>query len=406
MMISTKKQGIFALIYLLIAAILGFFLRLHPLADIPVNYRYVLHAHSHIALLGWVYLAITAILYHVYLRENHSIHKTYLNLYVFTQITLIGMLISFPIQGYGLVSIIFSTLFLFASYWFYGLFMRHTKVKQSFPQSLKLIRSGLFYLLLSSVGPWSLGIIMNTLGNESIWYKISIYFYLHFLYNGWFVVTIFAFFIFLLEKNKKSLSGIQFRNVYYLVHTSVILSFFLSVLFTMPHFSLYILGGLGVLLQVFILYYLFKSKDQVFTIEKLNVNRSQGSLLLCILFILIIKIGLQILTSIPYFADIAYLLQDLIIGYLHLVFLGLISLSLFFFLAEFKLIRISAKQYHIYIIILILTELLIFTRGLLPWLGLSIPKHYNLILCVVSGLFIFIVFSILYTAILPAKKNH
>ncbi|MCK5867256.1 MAG: hypothetical protein KAG14_02565, partial [Mycoplasmataceae bacterium] len=105
-----KVQINIALGYFLIIALLGTLLRLFFVTNIPLHYKHIVHAHSHVALLGWIYTALTSLIYFCYLKE-HQIQKKYNTLFWFTQVTIIGMLISFPIIGYALYSIIFSTLF-------------------------------------------------------------------------------------------------------------------------------------------------------------------------------------------------------------------------------------------------------------------------------------------------------
>ncbi len=241
-----------ALLYLLIVAVLGTSLRLFVVVDIPATYRFLVHTHSHIALLGWVYLALTTLLYKLFL-EKENVAKTYRRIYGFTQFSLLGMLLSFPFQGYALFSIVFSTLFLIASYFFAWLFWTKTAGETRELLSYKLIKSALVFMVVSSVGPWSLGIIMNTLGSLSIWYKLSIYFYLHFQYNGWFIVSLLGLmFCFLEQKNIKI--SINHRSFLWLLNSSVVLTFALSVLWTKPATLLYIIAFIGAVLQLFIVF--------------------------------------------------------------------------------------------------------------------------------------------------------
>ena len=188
-MIDLRRHTNISLLYFFIVGLLGLFLRFFFVTPLSANFRYVVHAHSHIALLGWVYIALTTIIYRVYFTgENKG--KRYLQIFIFTQITLIGMLVTFPIQGYALFSIIFSTLFLFASYFFAWFVFRNipTQFKETF--SYRLIRIALWFMIISSIGPWAISVVMVTLGSTSIWYKLSIYFYLHFQYNGWFMLAL------------------------------------------------------------------------------------------------------------------------------------------------------------------------------------------------------------------------
>ena len=122
-----KIQIKFAFSYFIMAAILGVLLRSFNSIEIPVNYKFIVHSHSHIALLGWVYLALTTLLYKLYLNTLNS-DKKYQNIFWFTQLTLVGMLLTFPFQGYALFSIVFSTLFLIASYWFFWFFTKNVGV--------------------------------------------------------------------------------------------------------------------------------------------------------------------------------------------------------------------------------------------------------------------------------------
>ncbi len=59
LMIDIKKHLQIALGYFLIIAFLGVLLRLFHIIDVPVNYRFMVHSHSHVALLGWLYTALS-----------------------------------------------------------------------------------------------------------------------------------------------------------------------------------------------------------------------------------------------------------------------------------------------------------------------------------------------------------
>lgn len=100
-----------AVFYFLVVTVLGVFMRLFQVVDVPFDYKNILHAHSHVALLGWVYIALTSLIFKLFLSEK-QIRKKYKLLFWSTQISIIGMLIAFPITGYALGSIFFSSLFL------------------------------------------------------------------------------------------------------------------------------------------------------------------------------------------------------------------------------------------------------------------------------------------------------
>ena len=183
---------------------------------IPVNYRFIVHTHSHIALLGWVYLALTTLLYHLFLNRD-ELQRRYRRIFWFTQICLLGMLLSFPFQGYALFSIVFSTLFLLASYWFSAFFIKNAPNSIKNTKAYTCVKASLWFMIGSSLGPWALGAIMTVLGPESIWYRLAIYFYLHFQYNGWMMLALAGLLFYILEQQQIIVSHRTFRN-FFLTH--------------------------------------------------------------------------------------------------------------------------------------------------------------------------------------------
>ena len=153
------------------------------------NYKYLLHTHSHIALLGWLYNAALIVLQYFIFQKKKGVFN---RIFWISQLTFVGMLFSFPFEGYGLFSITFSTLYLFCSYYLvYELFKHSKTLKSSYVA--RFIQWGGIYLVISSIGPFALGAIMANELKETIWYKLSIYLFIHFLYNGFFVFVVFAY---------------------------------------------------------------------------------------------------------------------------------------------------------------------------------------------------------------------
>lgn len=394
MKLSLHKHIQLALFYFLLAAMLGAALRLFVIVDIPAEYRFLVHTHSHIALLGWVYVAITSLLYKFYLSPA-GVSKTYHRIFIFTQITLAGMLVTFPFQGYALFSIIFSTLFLFASYFFAGMFFKKALPEMRHRFSFQLSKWAVIYMVVSSIGPWTLGVIMNTLGNTSVWYKLSIYFYLHFQYNGWFFLTLLGILFYFLEENGFELEQHKQRLWLALFNSSVILTFFLSTLFTEPHFVFYLLGGLGALLQTLILVLLFFWLLPRWKGFKPHLKKGVSAMLMMAGILLGIKSDLQLLSAIPYFARLAFQNLDFVIGYLHLVFLGVVSIGIFAFLVQAGLLMLSRKLYWLYLTAFLITEALIIYKGISMWFRWALFENYYLILSIGSLLFPLALFMIL-----------
>jgi hypothetical protein len=374
-----------ALFYFMLAAIFGVLLRSFSILDTSVNYRYIVHTHSHIALLGWVYVALTILLYRLYLGKL-EFDKRFRRIFWFMQVTLVGMLLTFPFMGYALFSIIFSTLFLFGSYWFAWFFFKNVPSTLKKTNSYKCIRVALLYLILSSLGPWTLGAIMNTLGAESIWYRLAIYFYLHFLYNGWMIMALVGIFLFILENRHVKISDKTSKCFFRCINPGILLSFFLSTLFANPSILFIVLGGVGAVLQLIA----FAILCGAFTKEKEKLKTIylpfQNGLLKTITVLLAVKMILQSITAIPYFANLAATYLDFTIGYLHWTFLGVVSIGLFLFIDFVKLMYISKNAYFFYLTGFVITEALIFYKGIAAWQNLVLFDGFFEVLAVGSAL--------------------
>ncbi len=403
-MINLKRHTQVALGYFFLAALLGVFLRLFFVTSVPANFRHVVHAHSHIALLGWVYLGLSTLIYKMYF-EKAGKEKVYKSIFWFTQFTLLGMLLTFPFTGYAALSITFSTLFLFASYLFTWFVLKKVPVHHKKKNSFKCIKAALWYLVFSSIGPWALGGIMATLGKTSIWYKMAIYFYLHFQYNAWFILALCGILFFFLEKRGFFIEKKDFSRFFYLLNSSIILTFFLSVLWVEPHWKYYALAALGALLQVMAFMEFFGIITPLWKNTQFHLPPFTRFILKTAAALLIVKIILQLFSAHPYFAELVFTFTDFVIGYLHWVFLGLITLPLFAFLRMAGLLKISRLTLGLYLTGFILSEGLIFYKGTSIWLGLPFFSNYFKLLLAVSSLLPLSIGIILIKNLLTKKQN-
>jgi len=385
MKINLRAHIRLALFYFLIVAILGSLMRLFVLVDVPATYRFLVHTHSHIALLGWVYVALTTLLYKLYLEKENT-GKLYNRIFWFTQITIAGMLFTFPFQGYAFFSIVFSSLFIIASYFFTWMVFTKTSVETKQLFSYKLVKSALVFMVFSSLGPWALGAIMNTLGSTSIWYKIAIYFYLHFQYNGWFVLALLGILFYFLEYYGFLEKTTYQKRWLWLLNSSVLLTFFLSVLWVNPPFYIYLLAGLGALLQALVFVLLFLWIVPLWKDFASKLAPGVDVMLLCAGALLVLKIDMQLISVIPYITMLAYHTLDFVIGYLHLVFLGVVSIALFAFLKQALLFKFPKRFFGIYLLAFLLTETLIFYKGITFWLRFTLLPNYYIFLIISSFL--------------------
>lgn len=365
---------------------MGIMLRLYFVTSVPINYKFLLHAHSHTALLGWIYLGLTTLIYKIFLSEANK-PKLYKRIFLFTNICIIGMIVTFPVQGYALYSIIFSTLFLFASYWFTWFAIKHIPPRFKKRFSWKLIKTSLWYLVLSSIGPWAIGGVMSTLGPESIWYKTSIYFYLHFQYNGWFILALLGILFYILEERGIKFKPEKLKSFFLLLNFGIFFTLFLSALWFLPPKVFYIMGLIGTVAQILAFYELYLLLKDNFTLFK-KTFAPLAFLLLKIAGVLVaIKVLMQVASAFPYMANLAFQLKDFVIGYLHLVFLGVVITTMLAFLEYFKLLTIPKSFLWLFLTAFVTTEILIFYKPLAIWLGLPFFQDYYLYLAFLSFLF-------------------
>ncbi|MBK7526565.1 MAG: hypothetical protein IPI59_03200 [Sphingobacteriales bacterium] len=96
-----------SLFFLFVVAFIGTLLRLVAYVPIPFKYTNFVHAHSHTAFQGWVYLTMFLLLANTFLTDRQIEKKRYLLQFKLTIFIIFGVLVSFSLQGYGLYSIIF-----------------------------------------------------------------------------------------------------------------------------------------------------------------------------------------------------------------------------------------------------------------------------------------------------------
>lgn len=319
-------------------------MRLAPFSSILINYQHLLHAHSHVAFQGWIYTALFLLITKLYLSNQQIINGKYLLQLKLTLFVILGIMFSFFFQGYGLFSILFSSLFQLLNYWFVFRFLRDIKkndqiIKHSF--SLKFIKVSLWMMLLSTSGPWAVGILSaNGLGGSE-YFNAALYFFLHFQYNGWFSFAVLGIFFFLLEQKNISLQN-KHLNLFYLLFTAAVIPSYSLSLLGMSFRSYFIaFGYISGAMQLFALYYLFKFLMANFQLIKRIFNAWIFSLLKIVFIAFSIKILLQIASVFPFLESFAFSNRYFIISYIHLVMIGFLSLLLIAIISQLRWINTS-----------------------------------------------------------------
>lgn len=323
-----KKKGrwvTLSLLNLCIVALLGFSLRskfLFPIAFI--NYRYFISAHSHFAFGGWVTLALMILYIYYLLPDQFNKKRTYQVILWCTEINALGMAVSFPFKGYALFSILFSTLFIFCTYAFSFVFLRDI-FRSTVNRSVKLLATvALAALVVSSVGPFTLAHIMATRSGGPNLYRDAVYTYLHFQYNGFFTLSVFALFFAnawttLPERAKKR---IWIFSV--LLALSVVPTLFLSLLWHPDQPWIPVTAMIGCILIASIMFIFFRFWNDLLKSGFFSHPLAKAFWLFSMISFMI-KMFLQMGIIIPDLGNAVYGYRPIIIGFLHLIFLGLVS---------------------------------------------------------------------------------
>lgn len=374
-----------ALLNFLLAAIFGVLMRYAFVEEISwLDYRNVLHAHSHGAMLGWIYLALYSLLIHYFLPEEKQQSKYYHWLFWITQLSVVGMFISFPRVGYAGVSIAFSTLHAFCSYAFAWRFLKDLKQSGNSRFSAKFVRASLLFMILSTFGVWALPVLMAKGMAGSAFYYASVQFYLHFQLNGWFIFAALGLFFFLLEKHEISVNSKHVKYFFSLLVVSCFMTYALAVTWSTPLPFLFWTNSSGVLIQLAALFFFLLIIRKLGRFSKDTFTPTVRLLMWLGAACFVLKILMQSAVVIPYIATVAYTIRNYVLGFLHLLLLGMMTCFLLGLATHENLLSFknTLAKYGLYLLLagLVLTELLLFTQGTLFWAGAGfIPKYYEVI---------------------------
>lgn len=348
-----------------------------------IKYSYILHAHSHVAMMGWIHMALYIILVQKFLSASlaDSFYKWML---VGTQSSVVGMMISFPLTGYGPVSISFATLHILIAFLFTYRFFRDLSVKSDRKySSIIFVKTSLGFMILSSAAIFFIPVIISSGMRQSALYYGAIQFFLHFQFNGWYIFSFLAIFLRYVE-TKTSLPNLLVRRFYYLLVTSCLLTFALAITWSNPSAILFWINSAGVILQMMALIYfvliLRKIKKVIFKGESIWF-----SYLLSISFIsFCLKIIVQTAVVVPYIGTIGYTIRNFVIGFIHLILLAAMSTGILSFAIKSKWLDTtkSTVKFGIGLMItgILLTELLLFIQGTMLWANSGfMPYYYELI---------------------------
>ncbi len=379
-----------SLINLLIVASLGVTLRYKILYYLPfVDQKHLLHGHSHFAFAGWITQALMTLLISYLLKQPGKIrHKKYTWLLYANLITAYGMLIAFPIEGYGLFSIIFSTSSIIVSYAFAFFYCRDLKQLGTGSATHSWFKAAVIFNALSSLGAFALTIMMVSKVIHQNWYLAAEYFYLHFQYNGWFFFACMGLLTAFVSRNTNSENAL--RKIFRLFAFAVVPAYFLSALWMDIPVWVYILVVIAAIVQLIGWFWFISLIKKNWNLLKPKISTTSKYILACSAVALTAKLFLQLGSTIPSLSDLAFGFRPIVIGYLHLVLLGVITLFILgsmFCDEHFHNNKMNVTGVFIFTGAVILNEALLMTQGVAAITYTSIPFINELLLGAAGLLF-------------------
>lgn len=315
----------FSLINLMIVAVFGALMRYKIGFEFPFfQQKYLLHAHSHFAFAGWVTHTLMTLM--AFFISGTEDVRRYRNLIIVNLICAWGMLISFSIQGYATVSITFSTLSILVSWFFTGYFISDLKKHFAGHPARPWFTAALIFGVISAAGTFYLAWMMKSGVFDMNIYLGSVYYYLHFQYNGWFFFACMGLFIAWVKKMSPEFS---FNPVVFKYFAATCIpAYLLSVLWVGFPKWLYVIIAAAAIFQVIAWICFLKDVKKLIPSLLPYTDKLGRFLLLFVALCVTVKVGLQLFSTVPAISKLAFGFRPIVIAYLHLVLLAIISVFL------------------------------------------------------------------------------
>jgi hypothetical protein len=363
-----KKPGLTSSIFTPCTFVfLGFILRSKSLFELRfVDYNHLVDGHGHFAFEGWVTLSFLLLFVSEFLPINKSERPIYQWSFGGIVITSWLLLISFILQGNSTITNTLLTGFFIILYVFSGYFLKDF-LKTNQDRSVKiLVISAIICMILSTLGALTIAILFAIKSLNGIYYRDAMYTYLHFQYNGFFTLAVMALLFqkLLTKVGERAKNNISRFSI--LLVLSILPSLFLSFLWHDPHYVFRIIAVAGVIL-VF-LCFLFFIKISLSAWQAINsIHPHIRYLGILAMTAFVIKEFLQGFTIFPLIGNAVFGNRPTIMGFLHLVFLGMATLFILAWYSNKGVLTIENKFTKMSLLVfssgVILNELSLMIQG-------------------------------------------
>ncbi len=379
----------FSIFNLFIVAVLGTLMRYKIAYSLPwLDQKHLQEAHSHFAFYGWVSQILYVLLVE-YLRPRVKLLK--LRKYqVVLGVNAFGALLMIPTflyGGYYSLSIIASSICLFSGMVILGFLVWDLR---SFKDILaRWFLAGLSLAAFSSLGVFTLSYIRASGLNDQNLYLASTYFYLHFQYNGCFILMAIGFFIDHLRKIGVDLTSREHNVIFYTMLFGAIVGYGLSVLWLELPLWVYGLIVVSAVVQSYGAVRLFQWVRKNWSPIVLNFSSLQRFVLFYVAFAFVVKMALQLFSVVPAISQFAFGFRNVVIAYLHLVLLMLLTVFLvnqILALNQFQMTKWVKFFLKSVLLFIFLNEAVLGLMGLLSIKYIAIPYTAQALLLISIGI--------------------
>lgn len=354
-------------------------------------YDNILHGHSHLALIGWLFAAAFLIFLYIYrddLKDKLQPKLIFITLIIVSLL----MFFAFLYQGYAIFSIATSTLHIFVEYWAVIYIWMHIR-KKDIPQAARLfIIGGIIANIVSSIGPYTLAYLSANKLTDLALFDVAIYFYLHFQYNGWLMLILIGLFIILLKRKNIEVNQRLATWSFWIYFIALFPGFLISALWVGLGPVVETITAVASVAQWISIILLLIAILPALKLLKQKVPTITYRLFWITFILLIMKSTMELGLIYPPLADLVNNTRDVIIGYLHLTLLGFLTIFVFAILQMIELIRhgkFAVISFTVFLVGFFLNELLLFLRSFGLWTEwFTIPFYSELLFIAAVTLFV------------------
>ncbi|MFI5151257.1 MAG: hypothetical protein ACHQRM_16115 [Bacteroidia bacterium] len=378
-----------ALLNFLTASLFGALLRLDAIKEIPAfNYVHVETAHWHLALFGWIYIALFSFMLGAFLPASILDKGKYRMVILITELLIFTNVVSNIYYGYNSVTIALDiVLLLFIGYSIFTFLADLRQVPDTF--SVKVVKLALFFLAFSFLGVIAKAPLdMLFPAKRSILYYLSTQFFLHFNYNGWFTFGIFALLFRFAETEGIQLHEKRLNRFKWIMAGMALVTFCLSIHWGYPGHPVYLfIAAAGAFVQLGVIYYVRNDLKDLFIALRPRLKPLALYLSEIALVAYLFKLSLQAVVVVPFIASLALTIRNYMIAYLHLMFLGVTTLFLLAYGLQHDYIRVKGRSGKIGVVSFgsgfIMLELILVLQGTMLWMGKGfMPFYYEAVFAI------------------------